>query len=173
MKNKIMIILALSFGLLGSMGITFANKNCDEESSVAPQWGITDETKILNTEKDGEIMPDLVENPEYVYPSNKQLDKNKLFDIDKKIDKEGISKDKGEIKLQKTMTLQEFCEMMEKDPSEFTQISPDRLVNIVQVHYPAGLEHYRMGIIENAFSTTFYDAETGSYLGSIVKSLNK
>lgn len=50
-----------------------------------------------------------------------------------------------------------------------SQISPDRLIWVVQTYHPQGYEHPRVGVIENARVTGIYDAETGEYLGQSIR----
>lgn len=53
------------------------------------------------------------------------------------------------------------------DPS----ISKDRVVNVTVTRYPNGFDH-RRGFVKNAVLTKAYDAETGDFLGSSIRSLD-
>jgi hypothetical protein len=70
------------------------------------------------------------------------------------------------------MTFEEGYKTLGKEAKLNPQISPDRLVWVVQIYHPQGFTT-RAGIIKNAQAVGIYDAETGHILSTSVTSLNK
>jgi capsular polysaccharide biosynthesis protein len=174
MKNKKFIIISIVIILIIiSTGVfVSAMKKEYNERDTAPSWGIKDEEILLNDDKSGEKMPEVIRNPGYILDDNSSIKTNELKSTKEIINKEFIEENNGIIKLEKVMSLEEFCILTKEEVNSFTQISPKRQVLVVQVHYPEGYRHVRIGFVENAFQTNIYDAETGTYIGTHTKSLN-
>lgn len=56
--------------------------------------------------------------------------------------------------------------------SYLKHVSPDRQVWIVQILWPKGFKHPRRGLIPNCLSITINDAETGTFISSIIDSVD-
>ncbi|GAW92574.1 hypothetical protein [Calderihabitans maritimus] len=138
-----------------------------------PKWGITDETVKLNKGGTGEIMPPLNRNPQPVYPGNHDLPGERSFDINKKINREKLQAEQAQIKMIELMTYQEFLDKL-GNGFFVTSLSPQRLVWVVQIYYPNGIDvgngplkpgiEIKDTVIDNAQRTKIYDAETGQLI---------
>jgi hypothetical protein len=60
--------------------------------------------------------------------------------------------------------LGEYYQTENRRVKNFTQVSPDRLVWVVQSYYPEGIDHPKVGLIRNAQVVGVYDAETGNLI---------
>lgn len=114
------------------------------------------------------------ENPEFVFKANKDTPKSKLVDIAAKVlkNKDALAKENAKIEKLEVLTYKEHSVKAGKSEPIDPQVSPDRLIWVVQIYYPQGYEHPRVGVIENARVTGIYDAETGEFLGQSIKRVN-
>lgn len=103
--------------------------------------------------------------PDIKYKANDHVPKEKLIDINKKINKENIKANKGELKAAKLMTYKQFADKLNNGDYN-AAVDPKRQVWVVQIDYPEGYEHNQAGFIANCVTVTVYDAETGEWLGS-------
>lgn len=110
--------------------------------------------------------------PVPVFKPNKNLPSEKIYDINKKINKEALRQKNAKIEKVELITFEEGYKRLGKEAKLNPQISPDRLVWVVQIHHPQGFTT-RVGIIKNAQAVGIYDAETGEILSTSVSSLNK
>lgn len=109
-------------------------------------------------------------NPEPIFKANKDTPKSKLVDIASKVLKSKDKLDKKNAKIEKleVITFGEYSAMVGEDLGGDLQISPERLIWVVQIYYPQGYEHDRAGLIKNARAIGIYDAETGEYFGQSI-----
>lgn len=113
-------------------------------------------------------------DPEFVFKANKGTPKSKLVDVGTKVlkNKDTLTKENAKIEKLEITTHREYSASISKSTSDNPQLSPDRLIWVVQIYYPQGYEHPRVGIIENARVTEIYDAETGEYLSQSLRRVN-
>ncbi len=144
----------------------------------APDWAANIDTIVRETggnrSSNGEVAPSPVRNFESYYKDNMNIEKSKLYDINKKINKDKINEEKAELQTVRLMKYKEFIEIQKLNHS-IAGLSPDKLVWIVQIYYPNGLEtinlsQYNDGnkkniAIKNFLRTAIYDAETGDIIG--------
>lgn len=107
-----------------------------------------------------------------VFKTNKNIPREKLYDINKKINKEALRQKNAKLEKVELMTFEEGYKTLGKEAKLNPQISPERLVWVVQIHHPQGFTT-RAGLIKNARAVGIYDAETGEILSTSVSSLNK
>ncbi|MCT4596994.1 MAG: hypothetical protein N4A50_03820 [Vallitalea sp.] len=185
-KLRYVILPALLIVL--SISVYGMTKSYNEEEFV-PSWGITDETVKLREDNSGEVMPELVTNPEPYYKANtlnsKTLSISKtpaLYDINEKIDISEIEKKGGKVQRTELLSYGEY--LQEKNTCNMdTSISKERQIWVVEIYYPNGIKinadmlmpgtKPQNLIIENAIRTTIYDAETGDFISMEEKTLNK
>lgn len=117
-----------------------------------------------------ESMPESpLDKPEPRYKANKGLSKDKTFDIEKNLNRAFVSQKGGSIEKTELMTYGDFARKQSRSPDDYPEVSPDRLIWVVQTHYPKGYEHPKVGLIQNTRVTTIYDAETGEVFGTTYK----
>lgn len=136
-----------------------------------PEGYTADDAVYLNPDPTGPIILQVNGNPEPIFKANKGTPKDKLADINLKIDKNKISKENGKLEKIELKTFGEHYQTLGKDPENFTEMSPDRLVWVVQAYYPGGFEHPKVGLIENAQVVGIYDAETGNLVSQSFRKL--
>ncbi|MEW9673906.1 hypothetical protein [Ammoniphilus sp. 3BR4] len=108
--------------------------------------------------------------PEYVLKGNDNAENRaKVVDIDSKIDQAKLKDQNAQLKKKELMTLREFAQLVGEKAEDFPEIAPDRLLWVIQVYYPNGYDHHKVGLIKNAMFTQSYDAITGEYLGQDIK----
>lgn len=107
-----------------------------------------------------------------VFKANTDISKEKIYDINKKINREAFRQKNVKLEKVELMTFEEGYKTLGKEAKLNPQISPDRLVWVVQIYHPQGFTT-RAGIIKNAQAVGIYDAETGHILSTSVTSLNK
>lgn len=107
-----------------------------------------------------------------VLKTNKNIPREKIYDINKKINKDALSKKNAKLEKVELMTFEEGYKTLGKEAKLNPQISPERLVWVVQIYHPQGFTT-RAGLIKNARAVGIYDAETGEILSTSVTSLNK
>jgi hypothetical protein len=112
-------------------------------------------------------------NPEPVFKANKDTPKSKLVDIGTKVlkNKDALAKKNAKIEKLEVMTYGAYSANAGESTPDDPQVSPDRLIWVVQIYYPQGYEHPRAGVIENARATGIYDAETGEFLGQSIRTV--
>ncbi len=116
-------------------------------------WGIEDGSIQLKEDGTGEIMPPLIRDYEPYFEANIDLSEEQLFDIFSVIDKKKLAEDGARFIRIELMTLKEYCERFSlEDVTSSPQISPDRLLWVVQLYYAVGYET-RGGFIKNALVT--------------------
>jgi hypothetical protein len=114
-----------------------------------------------------ESMPESpLDKPEPRYKTNKGLSKDKIFDIEKNLNRTFVNQNGGSIEKTELMTYDDFARKQSRSPDDYPEVSPDRLIWVVQTHYPKGYKHPKVGLIQNARVTTIYDAETGEVFGT-------
>lgn len=179
MKKKI-IVLSILFVIIFAV-VNAATNSTYDESKFAPSWGIEDKTVKMRADGKGEIMPPLVKDPEPYYKANKDITKEKLYDINIKIDKEKLQAESAEVKMVEVMTYGDYLNTV-GSTDRLTSLALDRLVYVVKVYYPNGVKvdgaFLRRGMgndftIKNAMKTTLYDAETGEFLSENCTALSK
>ncbi len=107
-----------------------------------------------------------------VFEANKDLPRARIYDINKKINRNALSQRNAKLEKVELMTFEEGYKILGKEAKLNPQISPERLVWVVQIHHPQGFTT-RGGLIKNAQAVGIYDAETGEILSTSVTSLNK
>ena len=111
-----------------------------------------------------------VQLPKNILKGNKDSIDKSLLKKDRFIDNQLLKNGEKIIKAE-FVTYEEFINTSSADLE--TYIDKDRIVFVAVVQYPNGFDHPRLGLIENAEVTSYYDAETGEVIGNGVKSLNK
>lgn len=123
----------------------------------------------------GEVSSESNNSPEPslpIFKANKNIPKEKIYDINQKINNDALSQQNAKLEKVELMTFEEGYKTLGREAKHNPQISPERLVWVVQVHHPQGFTT-RAGLIKNARSVGIYDAETGKILSTSVTSLNK
>ncbi|MBW4487295.1 MAG: hypothetical protein KME12_05845 [Trichocoleus desertorum ATA4-8-CV12] len=136
-----------------------------------PEGYTADDAVNLNPDPTGPIIPKVNSNPEPVFRANKGTSKDKLFDINKKIKKDKIAEKKGKLQKVELKTFGEYHQTYDTKVKDFTQVSPDHLVWVVESYYPEGIDHPKVGVIKNAQVVGAYDAETGDLIRELYRSL--
>lgn len=107
-----------------------------------------------------------------IFKANKDIPREKIYDINKKINKDALSQENAQLDKVELMTFEEGYKTLGREAKHNPQIAPERLVWVVQIHHPQGFTT-RAGLIKNARAVGIYDAETGEILNTSVTSLNK
>lgn len=107
-----------------------------------------------------------------IFKGNKDIPRERIYDINKKINRNALIQKKAKLEKVELLTFEEGYKRLGKEAKLNPQISPERLVWVVQIHHPQGFTT-RAGIIKNALAVGIYDAETGEILSTSVTSLNK
>jgi hypothetical protein len=145
-----LLMVFLSAHLLSSNNVIAVNENS------APKKGETIES-----------MPDSpIEKPEPKYKPNRGLSKDRVFDVEKNLNRAVVSQRGGSIEKTELMTYGDFARQQSRSPDDYSEVSPDRLIWVVKTHYPKGYEHPKVGLIQNARVISIYDAETGELFGT-------
>jgi hypothetical protein len=113
----------------------------------------------------------LVENPPPFYRDNSGLQAADLRPASDFIDRAAVAARGGEVVLCKLMTFADCCAIVAKDSRETPDIDPQRQVWVVQVRWPDGFNHPRVGLIRNCLATSVFDAETGNVLMSMFRQM--
>lgn len=114
------------------------------------------------------------ENPDLVFKANKDKPKSQLVDIGAKVlkNKAALLKVNAKIEKLEVVTYEQYSASAGNSAPKDPQISPERLIWVVQIYHPQGYDHPRVGVIENARVTGIYDAETGEFLGQSITRVN-
>jgi len=166
--RKIIAILAF---LTIPLFVLSVNAVMDQKPQGKPEGYTADDAVNLNPDPTGPIIPKVNGNPEAVFKANKGTLKDKLFDINKKIKKDKITEKKGKLQKVELKTFGEYHQTSGAKVKDFTQVSPDRLVWVVESYYQEGIDHPKVGMIKNAEVVGVYDAETGELIREIYKGL--
>lgn len=116
-----------------------------------------------------------VENPKPVNVANKNLDISKFLtkdDITKLCDKNQLKESDSKIESIKLKTW--GTHMLEDDQNNKDielQTDPDHMVWVVVTSYPSGLDT-KAGFYDNATVTVVLDAQTGTFMKSMVKGVH-
>lgn len=161
MKPKL-LLLCSSIVVIVLVGVSTTVMSQQQKRGLVYQEGDTPDKKP----------PEL--NPEFVFKANKGTPKSKLVDIGAKVlkDKDALAKEDAMIQKLEVTTHGEYSASIGVSASNNTQLSPERLIWVVQIHYPQGYEHPRVGVVENAQVTKIYDAETGEYLSQSIRKVD-
>ena len=138
-----------------------------------PDGYTADDAVNLNPDPNGPIIPQVNKNPEPIFRANKNKSKNQLIDINSKINKEKLRKNNAKLEKVELKTFGEYYQTLGEDPKDFPQMSPDRLVWVVQTYYPEGYKHPRVGLIQKAQVVGIFDAETGKFISRSFRSLEE
>jgi len=105
-------------------------------------------------------------SPEPQWPANEGLRGEDLASTDSMVDEACLKTEEAQLLSTRLMTYAHYCASVGEDPSHSPYIAPGRLVRVVQILWPGGFEHPKVGLIRECLSTAIYDAETGAHLGS-------
>lgn len=166
--RKIIVVLAF---LTIPLFVLSVNAVMNEKPQGKPEGYTADDAVNLNPDPTGPIIPRVNSNPEAVFKANKETPKDKLFDINKKIKKDKIAENKGKLQKVEVKTFREYHQTSGTKVKDFTQVSPDRLVWVVESYYPEGINHPKVGMINNVQVVGVYDAETGALIRETYRSL--
>jgi hypothetical protein len=112
------------------------------------------------------------EENHYILKANKHTINFKDFPINELFNFDHLKDINAELKLASVMTLAEYAEMIGEPVDSYPTISPNRMLLIVQIYYPDGYDHPKVGFITNCLATAVYDIEMQNYIESGFKSLN-
>jgi hypothetical protein len=190
MKNKIIYItiFALFFSIAN---VVYGAIKEDTTATLVKEMSLLTKEQIIN--KDRVILPivsgitsdglskeesepnadsfTLNTNQDPYFKANKgKVDYNNL-NVNDIINFDSIKKNNGKLKLAKVMTYSKYQQLYSPD-SISHNISADRMVYVVQIYYPDGFHHAKVGLISNCLVTGMYDIETAQVLDSNFKSLD-
>lgn len=81
------------------------------------------------------------------------------------VNEAAVSAAGGEVVSSSYSTYSTFLNDVSAANSRSTLVGDNRVVLVVEIYYPDGFEHPKVGLIENCVAVGIYDAETGDYLG--------
>lgn len=113
----------------------------------------------------------LVENPPPFYKDNSGLQAADLRPASDFIDRADVEARGGEVVLCRLMTFADCCAIVAKDSGETPDVDPKRQVWVLQVRWPNGFNHPKVGLIRNCLATSVFDAETGNVLMSMFRQM--
>ncbi|OZM55942.1 hypothetical protein CIB95_14865 [Lottiidibacillus patelloidae] len=184
MKNKIICITI--FALFLSIGNVVYSAIKDDPTAISVQkMPLITKEQIINKDRvilpivsgvtsDGVITEEnepnadsftLNSNPDPYFKANIGKVDYKNFKVNDIISFESLKKNNGKLKLAKVMTYSMYQQMYSPD-SISHDISPNRMIYVVQIHYPDGFHHAKVGLIKNCLVTGLYDIETAQVLES-------
>jgi hypothetical protein len=105
--------------------------------------------------------------PVYYY-SNMESANYSDFPLYKIVNLDTIMRNNGKLLYAKALPYEMYIKEF-NGSSKLENISPCRIVFVVQIHYPDGIDVPKAGKIKNAIKTTLYDLETNTLLGGRVK----
>ncbi|MHB8840636.1 MAG: hypothetical protein ACYC56_02405 [Candidatus Aquicultor sp.] len=167
--KALIAIIAVSVALALSFGIMV---NADRGKAVATEVSRYQKLENLNAGYKERAAESGIPNADQVpilRPGNKGSDKLKPVEKMKGYIPDGDLKDGVYYVTKEMLTFEDFINKyteFDLDPS----IARDRVVNVIVARYPNGYQH-RKGFVKNAVRVCVYDAETGDYLGSSIRSL--
>ncbi|MCL6450735.1 MAG: hypothetical protein K6T75_05500 [Acetobacteraceae bacterium] len=112
----------------------------------------------------------LMTEPEPYWKDNSGLNGASLKSAADLIDAGRIAAQGGELLSADLMSHAEYCSSVGEEAADTAYIAGGRQVWVVKIHWPHGFDHPRVGLIERCLSTTIYDAETGTPLGTVFES---
>lgn len=118
---------------------------------------------IVKTLGDGDNAAAFVSNDE-VTPE--------FFTMDELVDVEAVEAAGGEIISSTYTTYNQFLSNLSMSSGKRSQIPDDRIVLAVEIYYPNGFDHVKVGFIQNCVAISLFDAETGDFLGAEYNSVD-
>ncbi len=137
--------------------------------ALAPTFG----EKVIDESCGPDSYP-LNDTPDVIYKDNSEIltatQQSNIDNVDvisstELVDEMTVSAMGGEVISTEYMTYSSFLSEISHASNRIPQVDDNRVLLVVQIYYPDGYEHIRVGLIENCLATSIYDAETGDYLG--------
>ena len=167
MKNKKIIKLLTCAGILAILCaiLMFSISNADTTSRYDDiqnlRVGYKERAQIAGIEE--------AQLPENILKGNKDTIDKTLLNEDLFINKELFTNEEKIIRAE-FLTYEEFINTSSADLE--TYIDKDRMIFVAVIQYPNGFTHPRLGFVENAEITSYYDVETCDVIGNGIRSLN-
>lgn len=95
-----------------------------------------------------------------------------FFTMDELVDVEAVEAAGGEIISSTYTTYNQFLSNLSMSNGKRSQVGDNRIVLAVEIYYPNGFDHVKVGLIQNCVAISLFDAETGDFLGAEYNSVD-